>query len=538
MTRNFILGLTVAASLAAQTPKPKDMCTPASSRFSPSLPAKLLTGQGVENIHFPITTSNPEAQKFFTQGVAQMHSFWAVEAERSFLQAAALDPAWPMPWWGVAMVALGDFRPRFQLQNYGNLRTNEATPRVEEAVKKALELSAVDGKATDLEKMYIASIAARRDVREKDPDEAYIKGLRAIAAKYPKEVEAKSYLALHLMQGFELPAHTPRAGSMESAQLLRDLMAEFPEHPGVHHYIIHGFEGSTFAKDAWHSCKRYAELVPNIPHALHMPGHIYAQTGRWEDAVKSFGDAADNELKWIKADTLYSTGHHGHNVNFLSTSYSFQAKTAEAMEAARSLLKFGENPREKAALDNNRTAYRQGWFALMRAMVQAEKWDMILDGTSLPHYDKPRERAWRHWAVGVAHASKGNAKGAQDALDSMDDTFDFYQEKVKQAVPAELRVARQELLGHILIARKKTAEGIEKLKVAASRERALVYSEPPFYPRPVNEALGRVAMAAGRTEVAEKAFREALEQYPASAISSKALKALDKSSSGAAGGGR
>ena len=80
---------------------------------APSLPAKLLEGQGT--VHFPITTKSPEAQKFFDQGVAQMHSFWAREAERSFLQAAQLDPEAPMPHWGIAMVAAGDYRPRFQL---------------------------------------------------------------------------------------------------------------------------------------------------------------------------------------------------------------------------------------------------------------------------------------------------------------------------------------------------------------------------------------------------------------------------------------
>ena len=71
--------------------------------------------EGMGTVHFPITTASPEAQKFFDQGVAQMHSFWAREAERSFLQAAALDPKAPMPWWGVAMVAAGDYRPGFQL---------------------------------------------------------------------------------------------------------------------------------------------------------------------------------------------------------------------------------------------------------------------------------------------------------------------------------------------------------------------------------------------------------------------------------------
>ncbi len=539
----FALAGTLAAPAAqdAKTKKGGDVCTPPASKVAPSLPAKLLPGQGTEHLHFPITTKSQEAQQFFLQGVAQMHSFWAVEAERSFLQAAALDPEAPMPWWGVAMVAMGDFRPRFQLENYSNLRQTEMAVRVEEAARKAQELAAVPGKATDIEKLYIASIVARRDIRSKDPDAGYIAGLRDIVAKHPKEVEAKSYLALHLMRGFILPAKTPREGSLEAAQLLRDMMAEFPNHPGVHHYIIHGFEGSTFAKDAWHSCRRYAELVPNIPHALHMPGHIWSQTGKWDEAVKSFSEAADNERKWIGLDTLYSTGHHGHNVHYLSTSLSYRGDFDAAVKEARHLLSFEENPREKATLDYNRTAYRQGWFALLRALVMHEKWDLLLDGTTLPEYNKPREAAWRQWATGTAHAAKGDAKKAAAALAKMEEIFDQYQEQVRQAVPSELRVAKLELSGHIAAARGNVDQALKRLEKVADRQRGLTYSEPPFYPRPVADLIARLAMKAGKLDIAEKAWKASLEQFEESAIARNGLKEVEakrQTSSGGAGGGR
>src|SRR5579871_2057004 len=166
-----VLCLSFAA--AAQT-KPADNCTPPPSALAPPLPAKLLPGMGT--VHLPITTSSPEAQKFFDQGMAQMHSFWAREAERSFLQAAALDPQAPMPQWGIAMVAAGDWRPRFQidlLTQVNGKQVPPATSRARAAADKAVELSRVDGKATDLEKLYIAAVAARRDPNAKDPDEAF-----------------------------------------------------------------------------------------------------------------------------------------------------------------------------------------------------------------------------------------------------------------------------------------------------------------------------------------------------------------------------
>ncbi|MCX6631413.1 MAG: hypothetical protein NTW28_27690, partial [Candidatus Solibacter sp.] len=104
---------TLVSAAAAQQPKGGDNCAPPPSSLAPTLPAKILPGTGT--VHLAITTSNPETQQFFDQGVAQMHSFWAREAERSFLQAAALDPAASMPYWGIAMVAAGDWRPRFQI---------------------------------------------------------------------------------------------------------------------------------------------------------------------------------------------------------------------------------------------------------------------------------------------------------------------------------------------------------------------------------------------------------------------------------------
>jgi hypothetical protein len=316
----FAAILALAFAAAAQPPK-GDNCTPPPSSLAPTLPARILPGMGT--VHLAITTSNPEAQQFFDQGVAQMHSFWAREAERSFLQAAALDPAAPMPQWGIAMVAAGDWRPRFQIETNGAFfgkTPAPATSRARIAAKKAVELSQVPGKATDLEKMYIAAVASRRDPDAKDPEEAFVKGMRALLAAHPGEVEAQLDLALMIMRGFTLPEKKPVApGSTEAVAILRSLLAKAPDHPGVHHYIIHGFEGSTFAKDAWPSCEKYSQLVTNIPHALHMPGHIYSQTGRWNDAEKSFSDAAQNERKWMAQEKLYGDGHHGHNVHYLAT---------------------------------------------------------------------------------------------------------------------------------------------------------------------------------------------------------------------------
>ena len=533
MTQRILTGAVWAAMAAfAQQPAaaPKaDACAPPPGAVPPSLPAKLLDGQG--KIDFKITTKSAEAQAFFNQGVAQMHSFWAREAERSFLQAAALDPEAPMPHWGIAMVAAGDYRPGFQLDLVNGAvpkpvkRTSKpqgGEARAVAAAAKAAQLAAVPGKATDIEKLYIATTSARRDLTQRDPNVGYVKALRAAIAKQPGEIEARTYLALHIMSGYELPSKRPRTGSMEAVELLRAALKDSPDHAGAHHYVIHGWEGSTFAKEAWPSCKRYGELANNIPHGLHMPGHIYAQTGRWADAAKSFGDAAANEVYWMKQDSLSGNGHHGHNVHFLIASYSFQGQFDKALSTARGLLEYKETPREVKQIDNYRTAYRQGWFALMRILVQHEKWDMILDGSTLPDHQKPREQAWRQWAIAQAHLAKGNRAQAEDAVRKMDNALVDYRAKTKQPAPPPLMVARLEMKAHLAgNANKK----IQLLERAGRNEQALRYTEPTSYPRPVYEVLGQFALKEGKAQIAEKAFRQALEQYPESAAAKAGLRA-------------
>jgi len=510
--------LTVVALLttaSAQQPK-ADNCAPPPSALAPTLPAKILTGMGT--VHLPMTTSSPEAQRFFDQGVAQMHSFWAREAERSFLQAAALDPAAPMPYWGIAMVAAGDWRPRFQIDTqdaFFGKQVAPATSRARAAAIKAVELSQAPGKATDLEKMYIAAIAARRNQEAKEPEEAFVKGLRALLAAHPGEVEAELDLALMIMRGFTQPEKKPvAAGSMEAVAILRELLIQAPEHPGVHHYVIHAFEGSTFAKDAWPSCAKYVQLVTNIPHALHMPGHIYAQTGRWSDAAAAFAAAAVNERMWMAQDKLYGNGHHGHNVHFLATAYSFEGRYDDAIEAAKELLAFQENPAQQAVADGVGTARAQGWFAMLRTLVQFEKWDAILAGDMLPVLARPRQEAWRHWARALAYANQGSAAKARDEAAKFDEALADYRTRTHRANPSELEVARQEMQAHLELAEGHTDRALKLFEQASKAERHLTYTEPPYYPRPVAEPWGRAALKLNKPQLSDKAFKIALDQYP------------------------
>jgi len=148
---------------------------------------------------------------------------------------------------------------------------------------------------------------------------------------------------------------------------------------------------------------------------------------------------------------------------------------------------------------------------------------------SLPVYDRPREIAWRHWAMGLAYASKGHPLEANEEARLMDAALRQYKDVVKRDAPAELTVAREELAGHILAAEGKVAKGLKTLENASKMQRKLRYSEPAYYPRPVAEALGEVALRHGKKATAEAAFRLCLEDLPGSVRSVNGLRDAQKS---------
>jgi hypothetical protein len=216
----------------------------------------------------------------------------------------------------------------------------------------------------------------------------------------------------------------------------------------------------------------------------------------------------------MSQDKLYGDGHHGHNVHYLATAYSFEGRYDDAIEAAKELLQFKENPAQVAAADGVGSARAQGWFATLRTLVQFEKWDAILTGEVLPVLARPRQEAWRHWARALAFANTGKATQAREELAQFDGALTDYRTRTKRENPAELEVARQELMAHLELAEGRSGRALKLFEQASKAERHLIYTEPPYYPRPVAEPWGHAALKANKVGLSERAFRIALEQYP------------------------
>src|SRR5499425_3736250 len=190
-----------------------------------TMPARLVDGYG--EVHMPIATKSEDAQKFFDQGLALLHSFWFYEADRSFERAAQLDPECAMAQWGIAMAAVNE-------------------KRRDEAIKRAKELAA---KASKRERLYIAAVEARYQGERATVQnngflgatEPYKKALRKIVSSYPDDLEAKLFLALALMSGYERDG-APKPGTAEAITLLQAVLKKDPKHLAAHHYMIHATE--------------------------------------------------------------------------------------------------------------------------------------------------------------------------------------------------------------------------------------------------------------------------------------------------------
>jgi len=258
---------------------------------------------GIGEAHFPITTKNPEVQRWFDQGNALLHSFWDYEAERAFRWCLKLEPENAMAYWGLARASM--------------LRGLGGAGRPADMIREALKRKA---NASEREGLYIEALAAEvlPDPVHDGPAEGDAsrqrmtrgkKLLETLCVKYPEDMEARALLALNTM-----------GDSRYGAELMiREILAKQPDHPGAHHYRIHNWDYHE-PEQALVSARRYGDIAPAIGHALHMPGHIFSIVGMWNEAAISMDAATRAEKQYMKDRMTFpfNNWNYGHNRNYLS----------------------------------------------------------------------------------------------------------------------------------------------------------------------------------------------------------------------------
>ncbi|HEY9432360.1 MAG TPA: tetratricopeptide repeat protein [Blastocatellia bacterium] len=503
----------VVAQVLAQTKETRQdntaVCHTPTATKAATTPARLVDGYG--NVHMPIATKSEEAQRFFDQGLALLHSFWSYEADRSFERAAQLDPECAMAQWGIAMAAVNE-------------------KRRDEAVKRAKELAA---KASERERLYIEAVEARyqgeRTTIQNNgflgASEAYQKAMRKIVAFYPDDLEAKLFLALALMSGYERDG-APKPGTVEAIALLQVTLAKDPKHLAAHHYLIHATESGKRAIDGAPSADVYGSLAPKVGHAVHMPGHTYVHVDRWDDAARAFEGSAEVDRAYIrdnKETTDHAAGPYGHNVHFLATVYGYQGRYRDAVRASQELLDATKAPDEQKS-----RAALEGRISMLRALVRFEKYDEVLNGKSLPDEGAFEVlKGWRYYAHALAKIGKGDVAATRAQIETLEREIAWLKEKFGKAkdLPQAgrqrqqlraLAVAPIELQARILAREGKAADAIAKLREGVEEEIKLGYSEPPLYPNPMEEVAGKVCLELKQWKEAEEFFRAALERDPGS----------------------
>jgi hypothetical protein len=227
-------------------------------------------------VHFAISCSR-EAQQQFDHAVAVLHSFWYEEAVKEFAAVAETDPKCAMAQWGIAM---SHWYPLWYPPYEKALKAGLA------AAEKGEEL----GVPSERERLYIAAIGAfYRDTDKLDHRArslAYEHAMEQLYLRFPEDGEGAVFYALAL-NATALPSDKTFANQRKAAAILEKVHAEQPNHPGVVHYLIHSYDSPPLAEQGLPAARSYAEIAPDVPHALHMPSHIFTRRGLWDEAIAS-----------------------------------------------------------------------------------------------------------------------------------------------------------------------------------------------------------------------------------------------------------
>jgi tetratricopeptide (TPR) repeat protein len=275
-----------------------------------------LSPEQLGTVHFPVSCS-ASVQKPFERGVALLHSFWYEEAEKQFQQISIDDPTCAMAHWGVAMSLW------HQLWNHPN---EKVIKRGAAEVKQAKSLHP----RTDRERDYIAAANAfysgkqKHDARAK----AYSHVMEQMYQHYPDDKEAAAFYALSLLAA-EPDDDKTFVERKKAAAVLEKLFTDEPTHPGVAHYLIHTYDRPEMAELGVPAARRYAKIAPAAPHALHMPSHIFARLGLWQDDIDS-NVASIAASRKSEAMNMGDAGHQFHAIDFLFYAYMQSGHEADA----------------------------------------------------------------------------------------------------------------------------------------------------------------------------------------------------------------
>jgi hypothetical protein len=456
----------------------------------------------VGQVRFPVSAT-ALAQEKFNRAVAMLHSFWYEELDDAFSQVSNDDPRCGMAYWGLAM---SYYHPLWSPPDATALRKGW------EAVQKAREI----GTGSQREKEYIAAIEVFYldwdKVDHQTRSLAYSKAMEQLHQRYPDDKEAAVFYALALIATAP-PNDKTYSNQKKAAEILERVRIEMPDHPGVIHYILHAYDSPPLAHLALAAARRYARVAPAVPHAQHMPSHIFTRLGLWEESIHSneaSATAAREYAQKIRMKSVWDEQIHAMDYLIYAALQCAQDKKAKSvLDEFNAIQKVSsENPKAAyplAAIPARYALERRNWAEAARLAPAA--W--------LPLERFPWAEAMICFARGVGAARSGQLAAARNELAKIQAFHHALVQNKQQdwAVPTDL--LHRELAAWFALAEGKPADAARLMAGAAELEDST--EKLPLTPGPIipaREQLGDLLLEAKDPLAALREFETSLRSAP------------------------
>lgn len=412
-----------------------------------------LTTEQLGTVHFPVSCTAP-SQKAFERGVALLHSFWYEEAEKEFVQISKDDAACAMAHWGVAMSLW------HQLWDQPKAAT---VKRGREELKTSKSLHP----ATDRERDYIAALSAFYSKKGDNEARAtaYSKAMEGVYQRYPTDREAAVYYALSLLAS-EPEGDTAFANRKKAAAVLEPIFKEEPNHPGVAHYLIHSYDKPQLAELGLPAARNYAKIAPAAPHALHMPSHIFARLGLWQDDIDS-NLASIAATRKTAAMHMGGEGHQFHAMDFLVYAYLQSGREADALRVIEE-VKALPPMKDMYGIGYDPHAYALSKFPALYAL-ELHHWADAASLTPASGADSA-DKALTYWARAIGAARSGKTEEARQDIAEMESIRKEMVKNKKTSWASVVEDAQKEAGAWIAHAEGKDEEAIKTLRAIAESE--------------------------------------------------------------------
>jgi tetratricopeptide (TPR) repeat protein len=449
-------------------------------------------------VHMPISCS-ASVQVPFERGIALLHSFWYEEALKQFQSVAAADPQCAMAHWAIAMT---EWRPFWD----GMPDDRRRAGIIE--IDKATALHP----GTDREQRYVAALSSYLHA---DPSQnekavhAYADAMGALHNAYPNDVEAQAFYGLALAAG--IGQENPVGDAHKALAVLESGFEAHPDHPGFAHYIIHTCDSPQLAREGLPAAEKYAAIAPSSPHALHMPGHIFARLGMWQQDIDS-NVASVRASEYAQTHHLAGVTHELHAYEFLLYAYLQQADDADAKRVLNDIEPMAAHLRSLPDIANDGMApfitYAEVEFPAIYNL-EMHDWVAVL-AIPEPANSIVSTKYFRFWAQAIAAGRLRDPATADHAATAASQLADATH-KEGSPIGAEIAVTQGTITAWQSFAHKRDEQAFQQISAAADIQDRVGQAEVDI---PAREMYADMLLADNRPTEALVQYRTSLKLNP------------------------